>query len=204
MSALSTLLRRQGATLVERHGRCVALHFGSPVGEEAVCRSTVGLADRSDRTTLDVRGPAADVDAALAELGRLGDRAWWLRLGPGRAIVRCEGEDAAACTSAVRQPDGTEVEDLGEAYTGLDLIGPLASDALGELGLDRDDSPVIVVRQDPAFVELLVPRAHGPATWNRLLEAGRPYGLACVGLEALERLSVSEHVGGLRRVAVNP
>lgn len=203
MSALSTILRRHGATLVERHGRCVAAHFGSPVGEEAVCRSTVGLADRSDRTTLEVRGPAADVDAALAELARLGERAWSLRLSPGHALVRCEGEDAAACESAVVQPDGTSVLDLGEAYAGLDLIGPRAGDVLRAAGLDRDDSTALVVREDRAFVELLVPRAQGPALWNRLLDAGAPSGLACVGIEALQRLAVSEHLGGLRRVVVS-
>jgi glycine cleavage system aminomethyltransferase T len=47
-------------------------------------------------------------------------------------------------------------------------------------------------------VELLVPSGDGPALWNGLLATGDPYGISCVGLEALEHLEVSERLDRLR------
>ena len=61
------------------------------------------------------------------------------------------------------------------------------------------DDAAIVVQEGDATVELLVPAAHGPALWHRLLEAGEPFGVACVGLDALEHLAASEHLGGAAR-----
>lgn len=59
MTVMTTMLRRHGATMIARHGRNVAAHYGSPVSEAAVCRSAVGLADRSDRATLSLTGDSA-------------------------------------------------------------------------------------------------------------------------------------------------
>jgi glycine cleavage system aminomethyltransferase T len=59
MTLMTTMLRRHGATMVERDGRWVAAHFGSPASEAAVCRSRVGLAERSDRATLELSGDPA-------------------------------------------------------------------------------------------------------------------------------------------------
>ena len=194
MTVMTTMLRRHGATMVERHGRSVAAHFGSPASEAAACRGGVGLAERSDRATLELTGSRDAVDEALAELDHLRDVAWWVRRSPHRAIVRCEGKDVDACTSLMLRAEDVAVVDASERIAAVDLIGPRAHDVLAAHA-EKEESPVVVeVRRDESCVELLVLRAHGPALWNDLLAAGEPFGIACVGLEALEHLDVSERI----------
>jgi glycine cleavage system aminomethyltransferase T len=193
VSVMVSMLRRHGATIIERHGRPVAAHFGSAAAEAAVCRGGAGLADRSDRATLELRGPSADVDQALAELGVLGGHAWSTRLSPTRALVRCEGEDQALCTSAMLRAEDASVRDVSDDHAAVDLVGPRAEEVLQAAGLTEEDA-VTVLRDGDGGVELLVARGQGPALWNRLLETGEPFGLACVGLDALEHLAVSGHV----------
>ncbi len=200
---MTTMLRRHGATMVERDGRWVAAHFGSPASETAVCRSRVGLAERSDRATLELSGDPAAVDEALGELAHLGDAAWWVRHSPHRALVRCDAAAAGACTSMMLRAEDVAVADVSAEHAALDLVGPHAEDVL-RAHLDQEEAPVVsVVRRDASCVELLVARAHGPALWNELLTVGDPYGIACVGLEALEHLDVSERLAR-RRAADAP
>jgi glycine cleavage system aminomethyltransferase T len=95
------------------------------------------------------------------------------------------------------------VADVSAEHAALDLVGPHAEDVL-RAHLDQEEAPVVsVVRRDASCVELLVARAHGPALWNELLAVGDPYGIACVGLEALEHLDVSERLAR-RRAADAP
>ena len=171
MSVMAGVLRRHGATMVERHGRMVAADFGSAAGEVTVCLRGVGLAERSDRATLEVRDGADGVDRALEELTELGDRAWAVRVLPGEAVVRCDGEDEAACAAALARAESARVHDVSSNYAAFDLVGPLAAQALDAAAIDEEQDPVIVVSKGPACVELLVSRSNGPALWNRLLEA---------------------------------
>lgn len=199
---MTAMLRRHGATMVERDGRRVAAHFGSPASEAAVCRSRVGLAERSDRATLELSGAPAAVDEALDELAHLGGAAWWVRHSPPRALVRCEGAAAGACTSMMLRAEDVAVADVSGELAALDLVGPHA-EAVLQAHLEQEEAPVVVVvRRDATCVELLVARAHGPALWNELLAVGDPYGIACVGLEALEHLDVSERLTRRRRPEV--
>lgn len=198
MSVMLTVLRRHGATIGERHGRRVPVHFGSVASEEAVCRSGVGLSERSDRAMLEVRGTGADVDGALGELVSLRSHAWCLRCSPQRAIVRCEADDADACVAAMRRIDDLAITDVAIEHAALVLVGPRTDEVLEASQLEREDA-VLVVRRDPLSVELLVGRAQGPGLWHQLLEAGAPFGIACVGVDATEHLQVSDQLGGLRR-----
>jgi glycine cleavage system aminomethyltransferase T len=200
MTVMAALLRRHGATVVERHGRSVAVDFGSAAAEAAVCRSGVGLAERSDRATLEVRGPHGDLDRALDELSGFGGRVSAQRVGAGRALVRCDGDLEGACSSAMLRAPDVEVRQVSGDCTALELIGPLAADVLLAAALE-DGEPVVALREGDAGIELLVARPHGPALWNRLLAAGEPHGIALVGLDALEHLTVSEHVDHIRRPA---
>jgi glycine cleavage system aminomethyltransferase T len=195
MAAMTAVLRRHGATLVERHGRLVAAHFGSAAAEAAVCRTTVGLAIRGDRSTLGVQGPPAAVDEALAGLVPLADRAWATRLTPGLAVVRCEHEDAGVCTDHLQRSDRVSVRELPTEYVAIELIGPRTGDVLAAAGVGTPDDPAVAIEEADDRVELLVTGAQGPALWHRLLEAGEPFGVACVGLDALEHLAASEHLG---------
>lgn len=194
MPVMTSILRRHGATMVERHGRAAAAHFGSATSEAAVCRTTVGLAVRSDRTTIEVLGPPDAVDEALAGLVPLGHRAWSARLTPGLALVRCEGEDAAACQDQVDRSDRASVVALDREYVAVQLLGPRTREVLEAAGVGGPDDPAVVV-EEGLGVELLVPAAQGPALWYRVLEAGERFGIACVGLDALEHLAASEHLG---------
>src|ERR1700734_3669326 len=100
-SPLEDVLRRNGATMVNRDGRCVAAHYGSPTSEVAVCLTTVGIADRCDRTTLEFRGAEQDIELALGALERLRIRTWSSQLTSRSAIVRCEHGDTVACLEAL-------------------------------------------------------------------------------------------------------
>jgi hypothetical protein len=199
MGVMVALLRSHGATMVERHGRSVPANFGSAAGEAAACRSSVGLTERSDRATLEVRGPRAAVDQALAELAGVGPRAWSARVASGRALVRCEGGDAATCSFALLRPDDASVLDVSADHAAIDLVGPLAGEVLEAAGVDPEREPVVVLHDGGWCIELLVARGQGPALFNRLLDAGAPSEIACVGLDAIEHLAVSEHVDALRR-----
>ena len=57
--------------MASRHGRRVPAHFGSIAAEEAVCLRSVGMADRSDRDTFELRGTPSAVESALVDAGRV-------------------------------------------------------------------------------------------------------------------------------------
>jgi len=197
MSVMLSVLRRHGATIGHRRGRQVPVHFGSVVTEEAVCRTGVGLVERSDRAMLELRGAASDVDRALAELSSLAGQAWSLRLGERDAIVRCEAVDEDACVAAMRRVEDVAILDVAPDHVALGLVGPRAEAVLQASGIE-EQGDALVVRRDQLGIELLCARAQGPALWYRLMEAGEPLRIACVGVEAIERLGVSDHLGGSR------
>jgi glycine cleavage system aminomethyltransferase T len=201
---LSMLRRRHGATLGERGGRTLVAHFGSVAAELAVCRIAVGLAERSDRATFEVRGTREELGRALSELAQLGDAVWWSRLSRVRAIVRCEMADRDACLAAIGREAIVGVHDLGDELAAPTLVGPFAEDVLAAAGLDRDHDAAIVLRDRSGGIELLVPRRLGPALWSRLLDAGEGYFVACVGLDAIEHLTVSRELDLRRRIALYP
>lgn len=110
-----------------------------PTSETAVCLSTVGIADRSDRVTFDVRGAAADVDAALAALGLLGEHAWWARAASQSAVVRCQALDRRLCASALGAADvSTEID---ERFDAIEVIGPRAADLVHAVGGGKQPCP---------------------------------------------------------------
>ena len=186
---LESVLYREGATMVERHGRRVALEFGSRAGEEAVCLKAVGLGDRSDRTTLEVRG---DVDAALLGLASLGERAWSSYVSPEKALVRCEYEDTEACLAAV----GPSARDCTREYAAMAVVGPNAEALLESADLP---SSAVTLHEAGLLYEVLVPAAQGPQVWDLLLEEGAPLQIACVGLEAIEHLTATRRLQSSER-----
>lgn len=196
---LSLLRRRHGATLGRRDGRLLAAHYGSPATEIAVCRVAVGLAERSDRATLEVRGRREELDRALGELAGLGDRAWWSRLSRTRVVVRCEHDDRDACLRALGRDAIVSVHEPGAEIAALALVGPYAEAVLAAAGLETDPGTAVILRDRSAAIELLVARRLGPALWTRLLDAGEPYPIACVGVDAIAALAASQ-----RRIGAAP
>ncbi len=181
--------------MVNRHGKCIAGHFGSATSEAAVCLQTVGIADRSDRMTLEVRGAPDDLDEALAAVARQRTKAWSARAKAGSALVRCEATDASTCAASLHAVEGTLIVDVSERYAAIGVIGPLASDLLAAAQLDDADVTPVVLRDGANSFELLVSADTGPAVWARLLVVGAQFRVACVGLDALEHLAASHRVG---------
>lgn len=199
---LSMLRRRHGATLAERGGCTIVAHYGSVAAELAVCCRGVGLAERSDRATLELRGTRDEIHRALLELGTLGDAVWWERRSHTRVIVRCERADRGTCLAAIGRDAIVTVHDLDAEIAALTLVGRFAEDLLAAANLDEDPDATVVLRDRRAAIELLVPRRLGPALWSRLLDAGEPFAVACVGLEAIEQLTVSRELDLRRRAAI--
>lgn len=194
-SPLEDVLRRHGATMVNREGRCVAAHYGSPASEVAVCLTTVGIADRFDRTTLEFRAPDRDIELALTVLERPRIRTWWSQLTSRSAVVRCEHGDTPACLEALLSVEGTVVDDVSDRYVAIALIGPRAADVLATCDLRKAQcTPPIVLREARTAFEVLVPAAEGPGQWEQLLSVGRAFQIACVGLDALTQLAASHRL----------
>lgn len=210
---LDDVLRRAGATMVARDGRWVAAHFGSRAGEVAACRGAVGIADRSDRATFELRGPPEALDrvveavthrpASRTDAVRSG-HAWWCRVAPERIMLRCEPSHAADCRAALDAAAASEeavaAADLTGDYAAIELIGPRVRQVLRAAGFnplvaDREgaDTLVLLAEAGDTF-ELLSGPAVARDTWTRLQDAGRRLGATCVGMDALELLAAGDHL----------
>ena len=163
--------------MATRHGRRVPAHFGSTAAEEAVCQTGVGMADRSDRETFELRGTPEAIEQALAGL----ERGWASFIAPDRAIVRCEPGELG-------EFENVTVHDRTAAYAAIGLIGPRAAELLNEVDLSPSG---LIIREGRNSFEILLPADHGPQLWDFLVEAGAPYELACVGHDALDRLAAA-------------
>jgi glycine cleavage system aminomethyltransferase T len=188
-SPLETVVRNHGAAMVKRHGRLVPAHFGSTSTEESVCLRSVGMADRSDRETFVLRGTPEAVEQALVTFG---DTAWCSFLTADSAIARCEQADAAACTALLRNLPDISFHVRTGAYAAIGLIGPRAQELLTTIDLNPSG---LVIQEARDCFEVILPAAHGPELWDRLLEAGAQFDLACVGHDALDRLAASRRMG---------
>jgi len=200
-----------GAMLVERDGHMVVTNYGSVPGEIAVCMKSVGLADRSDLGTLELRASASLLDRALAD--RLGDppvapgsarrqrEVWYLRLDSRRTLLVGPHSALAAGPTIGRGADLT-CKDVGATIAIISVVGPRATRllaaaelpddlAIGAVGRDpRDPSIVAILRESQRRVLILVRTAAADAAWHRLLAAGEPLGAAFVGCDALTLLGV--------------
>lgn len=184
-SPLETVARNHGAAMASRHGRLVPAHFGSVGAEEAVCLRAVGMADRSDRETFEVRGTPSAVESALVTVG---EYAWCSFMGADRALVRCEHEHADECARLLDGVDGVTASNRTSAYAAIGLIGPRAKELLMEIDLTPSG---LVIQEALGCYEILLAAERGPELWEHLLEAGAPYDLACVGHDALDRLAAA-------------
>lgn len=204
-----------GARLGERDGHVVVSAYGSVPGEIAVCMKSVGLADRSDLGTVELRAAQNLLDRVLS--AHLGDPAiapgaarrlrgvWYLRLDTRRTLL--VGTHAALAgaskigTSAERAD--LTVRDIQSSVAIVSLIGPRACRllaaaglpdelAIGAVGRDPGDPGVLAILRESQRRLLIVAKASAvDALWSRLLAAGEPLGAAFVGAEALTLLGAT-------------
>src|SRR4051812_23713606 len=131
-SPLETVARNHGAAMASRHGRRVPAHFGSIAAEEAVCLRSVGMADRSDRDTFELRGTPSAVESALVTVG---EYAWCSFVTADRALARCENEHSAVCATLLASVEGLVASNRTSSYAAIGLIGPRAKELLLEVDL---------------------------------------------------------------------
>jgi glycine cleavage system aminomethyltransferase T len=188
-SPLETVARNHGASMASRHGRRVPAHFGSVAAEEAVCLHSVGMADRSDRDTIELRGAPEAVESALVTVG---EYAWCSFIAADRALVRCEHEHAGDCERLLSSVADLTATNRTSAYAAIGLIGPRAKELLMDVDLTPSGQ---IIQEARGCYEIILPADQGPELWDYLLEAGAPYDLACVGHDALDRLTAAHRMG---------
>lgn len=204
-----------GAQLGERDGHVVVALYGSTPGEIAVCMTHVGLADRSDLGTLELRGAQSPLDRALA--ARLGEPPvapgaarrqrgiWYLRLDSRRALLVGPHRALASVPPIGEGSDRAELvcNDIGATTAIVSVIGPRAGRLLsaaampddlqiGTIGRDPQDARVVaILREGQRRILILVRASAADAVWGRLLTAGEPLGAAFVGSDALSLLGAA-------------
>jgi glycine cleavage system aminomethyltransferase T len=137
---LEELLGKAGAVFVPRNGVLVAAHFGSVAAELAVCRQGVGVIDRSDLRTLELRGtPGAIAHVSERVTGlrpitgsaHLSAGAWWGAVTDHRILIVAEPAAAAdlavVVATATRSVAGASLIDLADDYAAVGLVGPRAA-----------------------------------------------------------------------------
>ncbi len=215
------VLRRAGAVLCTRAGRPVAMNFGSSAAELAVCVRAVGLVDRSDLSKLVLEAPAPQLAALTSRLAGApvspggvlsAGSAWWCGDGPGRVIVLSDPDTGSRLRERLhvdaRRFAGMTVRDASAELAAIGLLGRSADDVLkalgafGESGDPRSVAPFAhgqvagiptswLLHSDRRALAL-VPREHAGQAWLAIEDAGRPFGISCVGQEAAARYALLE------------
>ncbi len=201
--------------LAERAGHTIAAHYGSVHGEIAVCMKSVGLADRSDLGTLELRAASSLLDRTLA--ARLGDPpvapgaarrmrdVWFLRIDARRTLLVGPHSALASGPMLGKGADRADLacKDIGASLAIVSVIGPRAGRllaaaglpgdlAIGAVGRDPGDASIVaILRESQRRFLMLVKRAAADDAWSRLLTAGEPLGAAFVGCQALTLLGAA-------------
>ncbi|HUO73198.1 MAG TPA: hypothetical protein VMU39_20685 [Solirubrobacteraceae bacterium] len=219
--SLHSVLESAGAVFSLREGRAIVLHYGSPAGELAVCIRAIGLLDRSELTKLVVEAPPAQLSHLLARMtgevvvpgGALNaDGAWWCGAAEGRVVVVCEPHVGARLLGRLRAQTTHQVavttHDRTLDWAAIGVVGRSAARLLSALGvygesgdprraapfsshgLAGTDAMWLLESDHRALV--LVPAGSAGAAWRAIEQAGRPFGISCVGTEAARRYALLE------------
>lgn len=202
-----------------REGRPVAVHYGSAAAELAVCARAVGLVDRSELSTLSLEAPPAQLAALMTRLvgatvaqGGLvaGAGAWWCGVSADQVTVVSDERTAGRLTDALHADAARHVavRDQSRQLAAIALLGPGTPRVLSALGVygpsgdARHAKPFSAGAVDglPAWWLLpsdrralvLVGRDQAGAAWLAIEQAGRPFGISCVGHEAACRYALME------------
>jgi glycine cleavage system aminomethyltransferase T len=215
------ILRKAGAVFATHHGRTIAVNYGSAAGELAVCVSAVGLVDCSELTKLALQAPPAQLGHLVARIAggevavggaRYADGAWWCGSAADSVVVLCDPSGGGRLRDRLRSQAlhhvALTVHDHSDDWAAIALIGratPRVLEALGTYGGSGDPrrvSPLTAVTirgveinwllESDRRALALVPREQAGAVWSAIEDAGRPFGISCVGNEAATRYSLLE------------
>jgi glycine cleavage system aminomethyltransferase T len=219
--SLQSVLENAGAVFSMRHGRPTVLHYGSPAGELAVCIRAIGLLDRSELTKLVVEAPPAQLShlvarmtgAAVAPGGALhADGAWWCGAAEGQVVVVCAPQVGERLLRRLRAQTIHQVavttHDRMLEWAAIGVVGRGAARLLSALGVygasgdPRRAAPFTshplggtdalwLLESDRRALALVPVQAAG-AAWRAIEQAGRPFGISCVGTEAARRYALLE------------
>jgi glycine cleavage system aminomethyltransferase T len=195
--------RAAGGRFELRDGWNVAVEY---TGSADAAGGTVGWADVSHLTKLELQGESDALDAAAATQLPFGaavrrDDAWWCRLTQTRALV-------VGGRPALSDAAGVEVVDVTSSFAALTLVGPLARETfarfcaidlrprLAPLRALRPGSvgrqPAIVIREGEQRFLFLFGWATSEYMWSVVADAGGHLGGRPLGVDQLAAFPIAE------------
>jgi heterotetrameric sarcosine oxidase gamma subunit len=215
-SPMERLAREAGAQLMPQNGWNVALAYVEPAAELARLIDTVGFADRSNLTKLELQAAPEILAGIVARasgglvlepgLAACSRGTWWCPVTPTRVLVLSEPSAApvrAAVADAADADGEVTVVDVTCALAALSLLGPGARELLARfcaidvrravtaLGGFRPGSvartPGYVLVEAEDQLLVLVGWALGEYLWQVVADAAEHLGGGPVGAEALVR-----------------
>lgn len=216
-SPLANAVAAAGARTELRDGWEVPMSFGDPAAERAACAESVGFADVSHLTKLELQGAPDAIGAALGAeapaeesssgsvlgLARREDDVWRCPLTPSRALLLAEPAHGEALPRGLAGGD-LRTCDLTGAWGALAITGPLTRDLFARFcALDLREAvlpvrgfrpgsvartPGYVLREDVDRFLMLFGAAFGAYVWEVVADAAEGLGGRPVGLDALPAL----------------
>jgi heterotetrameric sarcosine oxidase gamma subunit len=208
-SPFASVIAADGGIFEARDGWRVATRFSAPAIEDGVRAGSVGWADASHLTKLEIQVSASRSGElerlagglALGTAVRAHD-AWWCLVTPARALVLAEPAQHAALREELERTNGLHVLDVTTQFCALRLGGPQARETLARFcALDLRDARAPVgaflpgsVARTPGFVlreaadQFLVLNGAALAEylWTVVSDAGRRLGGQPVGADAFD------------------
>ena len=202
-SSMESQSRAAGGRFELRDGWNVAVEY---TGSADAAAGTVGWADVSHLTKLELQGESDALDAAAGTQLPFGlavrrDDAWWCRLTQTRALI-------VGRRPVRSDPAGVDVVDVTSSFAALTLVGPLAREVFARFcAIDlrprvaplralRPGSvgrqPAIVIREGEQRFLFLFGWATSEYMWSVVADAGTHLGGHPLGVDQLAAFPVAE------------
>jgi sarcosine oxidase, subunit gamma len=209
-SPMERLAKAAGARLEARTGWNVAVAYSGD--EQRRASQTVGFADRSHLTKLELQGPAGELariareagDGATLELGKAtrSAGAWWCPVTPERLLVLAEPEStASSAVSEATTDKAVTLLDVTSGLAAMALIGPGCRELLARFcaidvrpavtpvtgfrpgSVARTPGYLLCEREDQLLI--LVGWALGEYLWEVVADAAESLGGGPVGADVM-------------------
>jgi glycine cleavage system aminomethyltransferase T len=208
-SPLADAAAATGGRLEVRDGWELAASFGDLEAEATACIDSVGFADRSSATKLELQGPAAHLTSVAGTLepgtARREDDVWRCPVAPQLRIeLSPVGSGSGAERRHALETGGVRVCDLTAALAAISIWGPAAGETIARFcALDlrpaalptggfRPGSiartPGYLLRERPDGFLLLFGAAYGEYLWEQVAAAATALGGRPVGADAPAKL----------------